>query len=111
MLVRRRAAPPSSSLAGEHTARGFVVGGKRVRNVGGRAEGDERKMGGRRVRSAIEQEGYHHGRRWRRGERLRETVSPLRPAEPLACVVVVVRAPLVADEQIRVMGGRNIDLG
>lgn len=45
-----------------------------------------------------------------RGERLRETVSLLRPT-PLAMVVVVVRAPLVADEQIRVMGGRNIDLG
>lgn len=47
MLVRRRAAPPSSSLAGEHTARGFVVGGKRVRNVGGRGRGGREEDGRR----------------------------------------------------------------
>lgn len=66
--------------------------------------------GGRWVRSAIEQEGYD---RVGRGERLRETVSLLHSTARLVVVVVVVvvAARLVADEQIRVMGGRNIDLG
>lgn len=65
--------------------------------------------GGRWVRSAIEQEGYD---RVGRGERLRETVSLLHStARLVVVVVVVVAARLVADEQIRVMGGRNIDLG
>lgn len=59
---------------------------RRSGGEGGGGGGDERRW----VRSAIEQEGYHRGEEVGRGERLRETVSLLRPAEPLACVVVVV---------------------
>lgn len=122
MLVRRRAAPPSSPLRQESTPREDLssagsefetseVGWRRRRRGRGREEmGEERD----RTRGIPPRRGGGKGGKVARNRfstTTSRTVSVRRGGGRGSGDGGSVAAPLVADEQIRVMGGRNIDLG